>query len=176
MTTVKITDLQRTVLEAAAAREGGFIWPLPEALGLKKGSAVLVVKALLGKGLAKERRTRAEDPVWREDADGKPMTALISRNGLDAVGATHIPDGPVDETTRPRTPRAGTKLATLVALLGRAEGASVAEMAAATEWQAHTVRGVMSGALVKKFGLRVRSEEVKDRQRVYALADQVPST
>ncbi len=58
-------------------------------------------------------------------------------------------------------------MAMLVALLGRAEGATVAEMAASTGWQAHTARGVMSGALVKKFGLRVESEKVEGRGRVY---------
>ena len=175
MATDKLTENQHAVLAAAAAREGGFVWPLPEELGLKKGSAVLVMKALLGKGLVKERRARAGEPVWREDENGKPMTALTSRTGLDAVGATHVPDGPADEVTQPRTPRGGTKLATLVAMLGREEGATVAEMAAATGWQAHSVRGVMSGALVKNFGLRMGSEKVEGRGRVYCAARNAPS-
>ena len=37
--------------------------------------------------------------------------------------------------------RAGTKLAMLVGLLGRGGGATIAEMADATGWQSHSVRG-----------------------------------
>lgn len=45
-----------------------------------------------------------------------------------------------------------------VALLERKGGATISEMAAALYWQEHTVRGVMSGALTKKFGLVIVSE------------------
>ncbi len=186
--TMKITELQRTVLEAAAAREGGFVWPLPEELGLRKGSAVLVMKALLAKGLVKESRARADDPVWREDADGKPMTAVITLAGIAAIGAnagatapadesipaaqegkrTAAPDAPSDAEPR-RMPRAGSKLAMLIELLSRDEGATLAEMVAATGWQAHTVRGVMSGALAKRFGLRITSEKAEGRSRNYSV-------
>ena len=157
------TDIQRKVLAAAVAREGGFIWPLPEELSLRKGSGVLVVRAMLIKGFTNERPARAGEPVWRDDPDGRPMTVIVSSAGLAAVGleASVV----ADEATR--TPRAGTKLAMLVALLGRAEGATVLEMVDATGWQAHTVRGVMSGALVKKFGFVIGSEKAEGRGRVY---------
>ncbi len=193
MTTSKITitDIQRAVLEAAAAREGGFAWPLPEALGLRKGSAVLVMKALLGKGLVKERRARTGEPVWREDADGKPMAAVITRAGLAAIGAgtadgmtaampgstdahsATCSEGEADPGVSPgdadhrRMARAGSKLAMLIELLSRDEGATVPEMVAATGWQAHTVRGVMSGASTRKFGSRIMSEKVEGRGRIY---------
>jgi hypothetical protein len=42
-------------------------------------------------------------------------------------------------------------------------------MAAALDWQQHTVRGVMSGALAKKFGLRIVSEVTEGRGRVYRI-------
>lgn len=64
-------------------------------------------------------------------------------------------------------PRVGSKLAILVELLSRDGGAAVEEMTAATGWQAHTVRGVMSGALAKKFGLAITSEKIEGRGRVY---------
>jgi hypothetical protein len=38
----------------------------------------------------------------------------------------------------------------------------------ATGWQAHSVRGFISGQLGKKMGLRVRSFE-RDGERVYAI-------
>lgn len=186
---ITITDLQRATLEAAAAREGGYVWPLPEELGLRKGSAVLVAKALLGKGLVKERRAKAGEPVWREDEHEKPMTVAITRAGLAAVGGVGTAAAMDDDASEaqeeksaaapdasasgePRSmPRAGSKLAALVELLARGEGATVEEMVAATAWQAHTVRGVMSGALVKKFGMRIVSEKVKGRGRAYRASD-----
>ena len=81
------------------------------------------------------------------------------------MGPTDQPG--TDETTQPRTPRAGSKLAIMVELLARTEGATVAEMAAATRWQAHSVRTVLSGTLTRKFGLMIESEKVDGRGRVY---------
>jgi hypothetical protein len=40
----------------------------------------------------------------------------------------------------------------------------------ATGWQAHSVRGFVSGQLVKKMGLRVKSYR-RDGERVYAIKD-----
>jgi hypothetical protein len=47
----------------------------------------------------------------------------------------------------------------VIAMLRRPEGATVDEVARATGWQRHTVRGVFSGALKKKLGLSVAKEE-----------------
>jgi Protein of unknown function (DUF3489) len=38
----------------------------------------------------------------------------------------------------------------------------------ATGWQAHSVRGIISGQLVKKMGLQVKSA-MRDGERVYAI-------
>jgi hypothetical protein len=51
------------------------------------------------------------------------------------------------------TPRTGTKQAQMIELLKRPEGATVEQIAAATGWQHHTIRGAISGALKKKLGL-----------------------
>jgi hypothetical protein len=60
-------------------------------------------------------------------------------------------------TTTPRdptTPRPGTKQATVLALLRRSEGATIAQIMSATGWQAHTVRGFLAG-LKRRQGLSV---------------------
>lgn len=48
-------------------------------------------------------------------------------------------------------------------------GATMAEIVAATGWQAHTARGAMSGALGKKLGLTVTSAKEEGRGRVYKI-------
>jgi hypothetical protein len=41
---------------------------------------------------------------------------------------------------------------------------------AATDWQAHSVRGFLSGALRKKMGLTVESAKRQDGERIYSIA------
>ncbi|MDE2030615.1 MAG: DUF3489 domain-containing protein [Alphaproteobacteria bacterium] len=65
--------------------------------------------------------------------------------------------------------RADTKLQIVIDLLKRAEGATVADIMKATEWQKHTVRGCFSGALKKKHGYEIVSEKPKDGDRVYKI-------
>ena len=56
----------------------------------------------------------------------------------------------------------------VIAMLRRPEGATVDEVASATGWQRHTVRGVFSGALKKKLGLILASAN-EERGRVYRI-------
>lgn len=68
-------------------------------------------------------------------------------------------------------PRAETKQSQLIAMLKQPDGATIAEIAKALEWQPHTVRGALAGALKKKLGLTIDSEKAADRGRVYRLAE-----
>jgi hypothetical protein len=63
----------------------------------------------------------------------------------------------------------GTKQQAMIDLLHRPGGATIEEAMKATGWQAHSVRGFISGALKKKLGLTVDSEKVEDRGRVYRI-------
>src|SRR5215467_13792888 len=56
----------------------------------------------------------------------------------------------------------------VVAMLRRPEGATVDEVASATGWQRHTVRGVFAGTLKKKLGLTLASAK-EERGRVYRI-------
>ena len=58
----------------------------------------------------------------------------------------------------------------VIAMLRRPEGATVDEVASATGWQRHTVRGVFSGTLKKKLGLSIASAK-EERGRVYRIAE-----
>lgn len=77
-----------------------------------------------------------------------------------------------DDTAKSVAIRAGTKQAQIIAMLQRPEGASIAEIVAATSWQAHTARGAISGALKKKLGLPITAEKVEGRGTVYRLNQQ----
>jgi hypothetical protein len=82
------------------------------------------------------------------------------------------------------TPRAGTKQALMIKLLQRPEGATVEQIAAATGWQHHTIRGAISGALKKKLGFTIEATRevgpsgpgAKDSSTVYRIAGSSPIT
>jgi hypothetical protein len=61
-----------------------------------------------------------------------------------------------------------TKAGQIIAFLKQPTGATLEAIMAATGWQAHSVRGFISGHLVKKMKLRVRSLR-QDGKRVYAI-------
>ena len=63
--------------------------------------------------------------------------------------------------------RRGSKSAKVVELMRRPKGATLAEIAKATGWQAHTVRGFISRALVKEQGLKVESFRNDEKERTY---------
>ena len=65
--------------------------------------------------------------------------------------------------------RDGSKAAKVLDLLKRPEGATLAVLMKATEWQAHSVRGFLSGTVSKKLGLAVSSAKVEDGERTYSI-------
>ena len=65
--------------------------------------------------------------------------------------------------------REGSKTAQILDLLKRSGGATLAEIMKATGWQAHSVRGFISGTLRKKLGLAVTSAKGEDGERNYSV-------
>lgn len=102
--------------------------------------------------------------VRRESALRSAAAGLLAaweapdRGGLDdAIAASHealaakarAPHSP----TALRQPRTGTKQGTVLALLRRDEGTSIAKITETTGWQPHTVRGFLAG--LKRRGINV---------------------
>ena len=64
---------------------------------------------------------------------------------------------------------AKAKGATIVEMLRRKEGATLANLMKATCWQPHSVRGFLSAQVGKKLGLKLESSKREDGQRVYQI-------
>ena len=67
--------------------------------------------------------------------------------------------------------RENTKLGSVIALLRKPEGTTIAAMMKATGWQDHSVRGAIAGAIKKKLGLAVTSEVTGDERRYRIAAE-----
>ena len=124
----------------------------------------------------------AGDPVMHASggragaAGGTPAHPpyLKATGGEDTDAAAAMPH----KTLGPAAPAApeqgrktceGTKQARIIAMLGRPEGASIAEIAEATGWLHHTIRGMIAGAIRKKLGLVIISTKEDERGRIYRL-------
>ena len=70
----------------------------------------------------------------------------------------------------PAVPREFSKKSIVLDLLRRAKGATMAEIAKATDWQNHSIRGFISGNLTKKMGLTVESSKNEAGERTYRIA------
>ena len=65
--------------------------------------------------------------------------------------------------------RQGSKTADVLAMLRQSKGATLKQLMQATGWQAHSVRGFISGTLRKKMKLAVASTKGEDGQRRYSV-------
>lgn len=88
--------------------------------------------------------------AWGDEANGRDSLA-------DAIEAlrTALAGKPARRPARPRPPRQGTKLLTVVALLKQPGGTTVAQVCEATGWTKDTVRAFFVG--LKKKGIRVEA-------------------
>ena len=101
--------------------------------------------------------------IQRLDAAPAPQAADVAPKGKKSRKAAKAEDGAP-------TAREGSKKAIVLDLLKRPNGASLKEIMAATDWQAHSVRGFISGAITKKMGITVESFKTKEGDRAYKVA------
>jgi Protein of unknown function (DUF3489) len=72
---------------------------------------------------------------------------------------------------KPSSKPKDTKKQRALELLRRKEGATIAEIAKATDWQNHSIRGFISGTITKKMGLKVESVKNEGGERKYRIAE-----
>jgi hypothetical protein len=132
---------------------------------------------------AEEAATAPQDGEETPPAAEVPEAAEPAPTAAETATTAALPEAPAAAR---RTPRAGTKQAQMIAMLKRPEGATVEQIAEATGWQHHTIRGAISGALKKKLGLTIeatRTREVgpnktgaKGSSTVYRIVESSPAT
>lgn len=154
----KLSDIQAMLLAAAAQRPDGSLLPAPPTLTNVGARITKAVAALVKHGLAQERESNDPACVAREDGEHM-LGVFITAAGEAAIGIAE-PGGAGSESVVPQvaadiaaparapTPPAipqGSKAAAVVTLLGRSDGATMAELIAATSWLPHTTRAALTG-------------------------------
>ena len=174
---VKLPDQQRIVLSGAAERADGAA-TLPERMTEK--AAQKLAAALIEKGFAREVRAKTDMPVWRRNEEGRPCALVISKLGRAAIkgdvrkaddadvetpSASIIANAAPSQTTassQPErsVPRQGSKLAEVIVLLHRKQGAGIEELTSTTGWLPHTTRAALTGLRKRGYAIeRSRSEQ-----------------
>jgi hypothetical protein len=121
-----------------------------------------------GAAVAPSKSTSKRGASSRKDAP------KAKRSAKSAKLATKKPAKPAKKAAKsaadkdPEAPRAQSKGAKILELIGRPKGATLAEIMKATDWQAHSVRGFLSTA-GKKRGIEIESERNDAGERVYQI-------
>jgi len=118
---------------------------------------VVPVKRFAGRRIAVGR-------IWNAIQSLKPASNVRAPSEASGKSSARKKAG---ARTRP-VKRKNSKTARVIELLQRSGGATLKAIMRATGWQAHSVRGFISGQLGKKMGLIVQSLK-RDGERVYCL-------
>jgi hypothetical protein len=129
---------------------------------------------------AETANTEAGAPAEQPKAAKKPGTAAQKAHVAPSKARSGKKASPAKKATKgaksAKSPkkkatgaRQGSKTAQVLDLLKRSGGATLKELMKATGWQAHSVRGFLSGALGKKMGLAVTSIKAEDGERRYSV-------
>jgi len=97
-----------------------------------------------------------------------------SRNKPHRNSEQKLSAKPAHARTAPKniksTVQEGGKLAMMVTMLRNLKGTSIGDLCKATGWQAHSVRGAISGTIKKRMGIAVTSAKI-DGIRLYRTTD-----
>ena len=171
---VVIPLIQKGLLEEidADTRTGETIWRETRA---GQGVTLAITEAgLAAIGIGPESEPKsiaAPKPAASKTLAKAPKAATGAKNAkpTKTVAPTKKSARAAPAAATAPTPREGTKQATMIAMLQRKNGATIAEIVDATGWQQHTVRGAFAGALKKKLGFNIVSEKDEKRGRVYRI-------
>lgn len=188
----KLTDTQLAILSAASQREDRC---LEAPKNLKGGAAQKVAAKLVAAGLVREIKAKTAMAIWRRDEEtGQEYALKLTAPGLKAIAVDEgdsqppasagvSPKAKVDSSKAKKaasmaaapsptpaplspTPRQGTKIAGVIELLQRDQGAKLDELIAATGWLPHTARAALTGLRHRGYDVRLERGE-KGQASVY---------
>ena len=108
-------------------------------------------------------------PKGTKKATRAPQGAKVAKKkGKSAKKATAAKKAP-KAAKKAKSVREGSKTNQVLELLKRPGGATAKELMKVTGWQAHSVRGFLSGTVGKKMGLTVISTKGEDGERSYSI-------
>ena len=182
---VKLTEAQLVMMSAGSQRKDRCL----SAPATIEGAALVKVSAKLVKlGLAREIEAKPGAPIWRRDDAGQSYALKLTAAGLQAIAVDEGPEEPIEpaEALQPQArngaspdegghpervgaPRDGSKLALLIELLRRADGATIVDLTEATGWLPHTLRAALTG--LRKRGYAVTRERIGAGDSVYRISD-----
>jgi uncharacterized protein DUF3489 len=118
--------------------------------------------------------TEMTTSVPQKQTKTAPITATArtraAKRRFDATPSKAKPARKATGAKKPFPFRRGSKTAKILDLLKRPGGATLKELTKATGWQAHSVRGFLSGTIGKKMGTPVESSKHADAERVYLIS------
>jgi hypothetical protein len=136
---------------------------LPVAAEIREGAKT--TRNVESKQPAIKRLIRHGQPALA-DATSEAAPAAQQRE-LSAAGNGGVGKSDVRKTKFPSK----TMAETVLGLLRRKKGASIDEMKTATGWQAHSLRGLLSGTVGKRMGLALESAPDRSGVRRYRIVD-----
>lgn len=111
---------------------------------------------------------RASSKKGASPKKGAPKAKNLAKAAPPKRTAKAVRKAPRTERAKCTAPRAESKGAKILEMIGRAKGATLADIMKATAWQAHSVRGFISTA-AKKHGVEIESAKNEVGDRVYRM-------
>lgn len=155
--------LSKELITVRPAQRDEEIWEMHE--DGTRTTLVITDAGLAAIGIAPDSGAGSEVTPQGKQRKSKAAAGSSPQRPKPRRASNRLPSG----DALPAEPAKDSKLGILIAAMRRKKGATIDDLMEATGWQAHSVRGAISGALKKKLGLGVLSEPVDGRGRVYRI-------
>ena len=162
----------RTLTSGQKARAGGTVFSSAEELAASVRqwpmARLVEVWNLLPGAKPLSKFTDRKTAVRRLWEVLQAVAAIASQQPRKVGSEGRAGPAPARQASQGHTARKGSKTEIVLALLRQPSGATLGALMRATQWQAHSVRGFISGQLGRRMGLHVKSFR-RDGDRVYCL-------